>query len=239
VTGVLVARASEGRPLRYAALLLLFGATHLAGSALPWLAIGETSRIGFRAGPVVHAPRALADKLLNVHGWYLLRGLGTPDPRTLPQLVAFLNTRSDPDDIVLTNFGWDGLYFYTNRPLAYRIAPDASALRAAARHIDLPRYVTSLDGVGWVVWRHGAAPLPGMTFDEARAQLESNGAHLERVAGIRDVLWENRPELHWHRFAGVGFPFAPHRFGAEGIQFPVAVIYRVEQRPDGAMDGNR
>ncbi len=237
VTGVLVARASDGRPLRYAALLLLFGATHLAGNAVPWLAIGETSQFG-GMGPLVNAPRALAEKILNVHWWYLLRGLGTPDPGTLPRLVEFLNTRSEPEDIVLTNFSWDGLYFYTNRREAYRISPDAVTIRDAARRVGLPSYVTSLDGVDWVVWHHAAAPLPGMTLDEARAALESRGARVEAVESFRDVIWENRPELYWHRFPGVGFPFAPRRFGAEGPSFPDAVIYRVRW-PGDTSEGPR
>ena len=235
VTAVLVARASNGHPLRYVALLLVFGATHLAGNALPWLALGETVQVVSRDGPVVSVPRERSEKLLNLQLWQLLRGLGTPGPGTMPRLAAFVTSNTEPDDIVLTNFGWDWLYYYTDRRQAYRISPEASALRSAAREVGLPSYVTSLDGVDWLVWRHAAAPLPGLSYDEARAQLEARGARLESVAQFRDILWENRPELHWHRFPGVGLPFAPRRFGAEGPAYPDAVVYRVRW-PDAASD---
>jgi hypothetical protein len=227
VTGVLVARASDGRPLRYAALLVLFGATHLAGNALPWLLFDESRHVVTREGPFMNVPRALGEKLLNLHWWYHVRGLGTPDPGTLPALVEFVNATTDAEDIVVTNFAWDGLYFYTNRRQAWRISPEAFPVIEHARRVGLPSYVTSLDGVEWLVWRHAADSLPNLTFEQARARLESRGARVEAVASFREILWENRPELHWHRFPRAGYPFAPRRLGPEGRSYPDAVVYRV------------
>jgi hypothetical protein len=226
VTGLIVARASGGRPLVYAALLLLFGATHLAGNALPWLALGESRRVGAQ-GPFVNAPPDGTDKILNTAWWYFVRGLGVPDPGTLPELVSFLARSTGPDDVVVTNFGWDNLHFYARQPLGFRISPKAVALSDAARALGLPDSVFTPDDADWVIWRHGSDPLHGLSFEQLRARFEARGAKLEPVASFRETLWENRPELHWHRFPRAGYIFAPARFGPGGRRYPDAVAYRV------------
>lgn len=233
VTGVLVARASNGRPLRYAALLALFGATHLAGNALPWLVLGESRRTPI-FGAFVNAPRETGDKLFNTTWWYQTRGLGVPNPGTLPPLVAFVRAAVGPEEILVTNFGWDNLYFYTDRRQAFRISPRATRVREAAIAAGLPSYVYSLDGVRWVIWRQAAEGLPTMPFEKLRETLAAEGARLELVASFRETHWENRPELHWHRFPEVGHPFAPRRLGAEGRKFPDRVVYRVVRPGDPA-----
>ncbi len=225
VTGLLVARASGGRPLAYAALLALFGATHLAGNALPWLALGESRHVGNQLA-FVNVPRDGIDKIVNTEWWYFVRGLGVPNPGTLPELVGFLEAHAQPDDVVVTNFSWDNLYFYTRLPQGLRIAPDAP-IADTARALGLPDYVFGLDGADWVIWRHGSDPLPGHPFAKVRSELEARGAKLEAVATFRETLWENRPELHWHRFPRVGYPFAPQRLGPEGRKYQDAVVYRV------------
>jgi len=224
VTGVLVARASDGRLALYALLLALFGFTQLAGNALPWLAVGESRRVG---GVFVAAPREPIEKLANMGLLYFVRGLGESDPGTLPALIEFIEREVPREDVLVTNFAWDNLYFYTQRRQGFRISPEATAVVEAARAAGLPDYVFGLDGAQWLVWRHAADPLPNLPFEAARAALEGRGARLERVASFREVLWENRPELTWHRFPRVGYPFAPRRLGAEGRKWPDAVVYRV------------
>jgi hypothetical protein len=225
VTGLLVARASDGRPALYAGLLALFAFTQLPGNALPWLAVGESRRVG---AVFVAAPREPVEKIGNASLFYFLRGLGEPNPGTLPALVDFIETRIPEDDVLVTNFAWDNLYFYTNRRQGFRISPEAVAVRDAARAANLPEYVFGLDDARWIVWRHGADPLPNATtFDAVRDALVARGARVERQAAFREVLWENRPELTWHRFPRVGHPFAPQRLGPEGRKWPDAVIYRV------------
>jgi hypothetical protein len=224
VTAILVARASGGRNAAYAALLALFGATHLAGNALPWLALGETQR--FAGVAAVNVARELPDKLLNTEWWAFVCGLGVRDPGALPPLVDFLRRNAKPDEVVLTNFGWDNLYFYTNLPQGMRISPNAP-VRQAAIALKLPRYVFGPDDADWVVWRGGAGPLLGYSIDLLRSDLGARGAYLEPVGRFRETLWENRPELQWHRFPRIGYPFAPRRMGAAGARYPDAQIFRV------------
>lgn len=233
VTGLLVARAGGASPRRFAAALALVCATHLAGNALPWLALGESRHVAGRLA-FVNAPRETSEKLFNATWWYHLRGLGEPNPGTLPALVELARSAIPPDDVVVTNFAWDNFYFHTNRRLGFRISPHATEIVAAARAANLPEYVFGLAGVRWLIWRHAADPLPDTPFDAVQAALEADGARLEPVARFRETLWENRPELHWHRFARVGYPFAPRRIGAQGRRHPDAVVYRVV-RPDDAV----
>src|SRR5262249_41920853 len=104
ITGLLIARASQGRALVYVAIVALFAATTLAGPALPWLAIGTTHRAH---GVLWQAPRATADKLANTTWLAFVRGLGVRDDGTLATIVERLDRDAGRDDVVLTNFGWD------------------------------------------------------------------------------------------------------------------------------------
>jgi hypothetical protein len=225
VTGLVVARASGGRPLAYLALLFVFGATHLAGNALPWLVLGESRHIGTKLA-FVNVPLSSPDKLVNSAWWYFVRGLGVPNPGTLPELVDFLEKNAGLDEILVTNFAWDNLYFYRQQPQGFRISPEAPVLETA-RALGLPEYVFGLDGAAWVIWRHASDPLPGHPFEKVRSELEARGAELQAVASFRETVWENRPELHWHRFPRVGYIFAPARVGPEGRKWPDATAYRV------------
>ena len=158
-----------------------------------------------------------------------MRGLGVPNPGTLPELVDFLDKNAGLDEILVTNFAWDNLYFYRKQPQGFRISPEAPVV-GAARALGLPDYVFGLDGADWVIWRHGSDPLPGHPFEKVRSELAARGAELEPVASFRETLWENRPELHWHRFPRVGHLFAPARIGPAGRKYPDAIVYRVVRR---------
>ncbi len=228
-TGVLVARASRGRAPIYAGLLALFAATQLPGPALPWLALGETQRSG---GVLWQAPRGLADKLLNTTWSSFVAGLGVRDPGALQGIVERLERESAPDDVLLSNFGWDALYWYSDRPIGMRIAPGAPVRRAAER-MGLPAYVFDYDRAEWLVWRGDNEALLGypqtlywMRLPEVRKALAARGARLEQVATFPETLWENRPELYWHRFPKAGHPFATRALAAGPLYSP-ARLFRI------------
>ena len=227
--GLLVARASRGRPFAFAAGIALLGATHLAGNALPWLAVGE-SRALFGGWLSMNAPRELADKLVNRLWWDFVSGLGVPNPGTASELAEFLRGRAEPGQVLVTNYSWDNLYFYTDLPQGMRLPPGAP-LHEAALAAGLPGYVVGLDGADWLVWRNAAEPILGKyPLDRVRSELEARGARVEPLASFRETLWENRPELAAHRFPRVGYPFAPARLGAGGRHYPDAEVFRIHWR---------
>lgn len=232
--GVLVAAASRGRATAYAALLAIFSATALPGGALPWLALGETQRAG---GVLWQSPRALPDKLWNTSWLAFVRGLGVRDPGTLPALVERLDREAAPDAVLLTNFGWDALTWYAHRPLGARIA-EGAPVAAAAKRMGLPPYVFGLADAEWLVWRGGNEAWLGYPLtlgpwrlDEVRARLAARGARLEEAASFPETLWENRPELYWHRFPGAAHPFLPAAL-AEGPLYAPARLFRIVREAD-------
>ena len=225
VSGLLVARASGGSRTALAAGVALFGLTQLPGGALPALWLGQSGPLG-RTGLHANVQRDTAAKLLNLDAWALLRGLGRPDPGTAGVLAAWLRAHARPDDVLVTNYSWDNLYFETGLAQALSLPPGAPG-RAPAEAAGLPPRVFGVDDADWVVWRHGLPPTPGTSLEGIRQELAARGARLEPRASFRETQWENRPELHWHRFPGVGYPFAPARLGPAGIRYPDAVVYRV------------
>jgi hypothetical protein len=59
-----------------------------------------------------------------------------------------------------------------------------------------------------------------------RAALAARGARLEEVATFPETLWENRPELYWHRFPKAGHPFATRALAAGPLYSP-ARLFRI------------
>ena len=85
---------------------------------------------------------------------------GTP-ARSAPSSSGS-SARPGRDDVLLSNFGWDALYWYTGRPLGMRIAPDAP-VRGAAERMGLPAVRLRLRprGLAGLARRQrGAARLP-------------------------------------------------------------------------------
>jgi hypothetical protein len=78
----------------------------------------------------VNAPRTVGEKLANTTWWMFARGLGVPNPGTLPELVGWLRAHAAPDDVLVTNLSWDNLYFYTNlRQVSFARCATPRALR--------------------------------------------------------------------------------------------------------------
>ena len=224
VSGLIVARASGGSRVALAAGIALFGLTHLPGSALPalWLRRERAARANRPPRERVARDRGEAreprSRLLPARPRQARPGDGRGDRRVAPGPRAARRRA--------------GHQLLLGQPLL-RDAPAAGAVcRPGPRdtrraRAGLPAYVSGVDDADWVVWRHGLAPTPGTSFERVRQELEARGARLEQRGAFRETQWENRPELHWHRFPGVGYPYAPARLGRAGIRYPKAVAYRV------------
>jgi hypothetical protein len=229
VTGILVTRASRDRPARWAALVALFGLTNLPGGALVSFLAGESGRLPI--GILATVPRETSFKLLNLTWWAYARAVGAPDPGTTSEITSFLAQRASPEDHVVTNWSWENLYFYTDLAQCLRLPEESpEAVRAAARAAGLPDCVFDPDGADWVVWRPAGDPIPGWELERLERELAARGASLELLARFRESLWENRPELAYHRFPGVGYPYFPDWMGGAHPRFRDASVYRVRWR---------
>jgi hypothetical protein len=226
LTGLLVARASGRSRALFAVLLVLFGLTHIAGAAPLWLAWDRPARGGTL---VIAAPQGIEGKLLNTQWLAFLGDLTRRNPGTVSGIVDFLRAHAAPDDILITNYAWDPLTFYTDLRQGMKLLPD-SRHYADARAAGLPDYVFGVEGASWLVWRPFHAATEGLgplyALPRIEADLRARGARIERVAALEETIWENRPELHHHRFARLGYPFWPSTDGGSP-SFPAAVIYRI------------
>jgi hypothetical protein len=236
-TGLLVARASRVGSLTWFALLVLFGATHLPGNALPWLRLPERSAPA-PTSVAFHVPRGLAAKLLRVEWLGFGRGLLETTPGTDSRIVEFLGRRAASGDVLITNYAWEPIYFYTGLPQGFKVM-SSHEIYTAARRAGLPEYVFGVEGARWLVWRWPWEGYQGYAHDQVVRALEERGAKLERVARLRETIWENRPELHFHRFPGIGYVF-PAGLEFLGLgRYPHAVIFRISNERSGAAEPSR
>jgi hypothetical protein len=81
-----------------------------------------------------------------------LRDLSGQPPGTLGKICEFLQKNAKPGDVLITNYDWEPLYFYTRLPQALKILPEYPIYQTARRK-GLPDYVFSVDHARWIIWR--------------------------------------------------------------------------------------
>ncbi len=230
VTGVLAARAAGSSPWRLAAWIALFVATHLPGASWLFLAFSGGSAHD-RTGIAFHQPKGALGPWLRREWVGYLRELRESDPGTVSRVVDVLARRAGPDDLLVTNYDWEPLSFHTDLPQALKILPEYE-IREAARAHGLPGYVFEATDARWVVWRPPWEGYQGYAFESVRGELERAGRRLERAAFLPETVWENRPEIHFHRFPGLGhlYPLDLRRAGY-GYGGPASVYRVVDAAP--------
>lgn len=225
VTGVLAAGATRGRDAALAALVALFGFTHLPGNAVLWRF--ATAPASVAAGSVAfHVPQGPGARWLRTEWLGFARELVRDDPGTESRIVDALEKLAGPDDRIVTNYDWEPIYFYTNRPPGLKVLP-SHEIYAAARARGLPEYVFSVEGARWVVWRWAWEDYQGYHFRDVVGELERRGARLTPVEQFEETIWENRPELHFHRFPGLRYLYPDDISLLHKLRRP-APLYRVE-----------
>ncbi|HEX2484698.1 MAG TPA: glycosyltransferase family 39 protein [Myxococcota bacterium] len=226
VTGVLAVRAAGASRWRLAALLALFAATHVPGATALYLTLARDSARD-QTGVLFHEPRGALGPWLRVEWLGYPRELVESDPGTVSHVVAYLAEHAEPEDILVTNYEWEPLYFHTRLPQGYKVLPDYDLYEAARAH-GLPDHAFDAGAARWVVWRPPAEGYQGYRFADVRAAVESRGRRLEPVATVPETLWENRPELHFHRFPGVRYLYPVDVLRSGYGHGGPARIYRVE-----------
>ncbi len=232
LSGWLVARVAAGRRFLFAGLLLLLAATHLGGSTLPWL-LAREYKAPTPTTVAMHVPEGLVAKLLRTEWVGFLAELRETTRGTNARIIAFLEEHAEADDVLVTNYAWEPLYFYTGLPQGLKVLPE-HVIHEAARKAALPDYVFGVEQARFVVWRAPWESYQGYFFADVSRALREDGARLVVAARFPETIWENRPELHFRRFPRVGYIY---RAGMRirGIdRHADAVVYRVERVVDAA-----
>ena len=76
------------------------------------------------------------------------------------------------------------------------------AIYAAAHTYGLPEYVFGVDHARWIVWRFNWDDYLGIRWPEVSEHLLSEGGQISKVAELKETGWENRENIHFHRFSG-------------------------------------
>jgi tetratricopeptide (TPR) repeat protein len=220
-TGLAVAALCRSSPPAWIAVMLLLAFTRL-GQIVPWTSFADpVSDHNPAALATFHVPPAFKDRVLKAHVPYV-RSLLRPDHGVIAGLSEFLRANAAADDVVVTNFGWEALYFHTGLRQGARLSPRFPISRAA-RAAGVPDYVFETKGARWLVCRR-AWPAYFAEQDCRRVLQEAidAGLSVRLVRSIRETGYENRENIHFRRFAG-----NTHVFPSYG-RLPDALVYRIE-----------
>ena len=223
VTGMLAAKVAAGRTRVLVAVVLVLAATKL-GRITPWTLLqdGHTP-LRSTAVAMLHLPTHPLATVIRIAPVAFARELVLDNRGTLAHVSAYLNAHARPDDIVITNYEWEPLYFHTRLPQGYKILP-RYAIRDVARQHGLPEYVFSVDGARWLVWRWPWEGYQQYRFEEVTRALRERGATLVRVTTVTETAWENRSNLHFRRFPGGEYLFETPQV----VALRDAEIYRID-----------
>jgi hypothetical protein len=202
IAGILIANASRGRAVIWLSLLLIAVFTKFA-QLTPWIFWGRNVTT-FDGQEVVeaHLPRGLLDRYLNFGQQVsFVRDLWTDNPGTVANICQFLREHADPGDVLITNCDWEPIYFYTRLPQALKIFPQYPIYEAARRK-NLPESQFTVDRARWIVWRPIWEGFVGYRGETLESEILGKGGRPTKVAEFEETIWENRPEIHLHRFSG-------------------------------------
>jgi hypothetical protein len=166
-------------------------------------------------------PARLVDRVFKTEWLGYLTSLVRDDPGTVARVSEFLRERARPGDILITNYEWEPLYFHTNLPQGLKILP-SYPIYEAARARGLPSYVSSADGVRWIVWRRTWGAYRGQACDQVIKALTDAQIRVEQVATMTETVWENRENLHFRRFPGGRYIYPWFQ------NVPDTLVFRVE-----------
>ena len=91
-------------------------------------------------------------------------------------------------------------YFYTRLPQAMGILQSYPVYQRA-REMGLPDFVFGVDHVRWIVWRSAWETGPGYAINDVLKDLVERGGQVTTVLEIDETVWENREDIHFHRFS--------------------------------------
>ena len=91
-----------------------------------------------------------------------------------------------------------------------------------ARRIGLPEFVFGVDHARWIVWRSAWETGPGYAIGDVIRHISERGGRITSVLEMEETVWENREDIHFHRFSDGTYLFPQTR------TFPPSQIGRVD-----------
>jgi hypothetical protein len=218
---IIIVTVSRGNALIWLSLVLVFALTKLA-QLTPWLAANPSGLFHFGKYSVgAHVPAKIVDRFLGTGLLFYVRDLGRENPGTVAKSCKFLHENARPDDVLIVNYGMEPTYFYTRLPQAMGILRQYPVYQRA-RELKLPERVFGVDHARWIVWRSAWETGPGYAIDDVLREIVERGGRIVPVMEIEETVWENREDIHFHRFSDGSYLFPRTQ------TFPPSRIARVD-----------
>jgi len=203
--GCLIVKVSRQRILVWVALLLVFVFTNFA-QITPWLFWADKNPNPEGKIVAAHVPNGTIDCFFPTGELLFVRDLWRSNVGTVGQCSQFLRENAQPNDLIITNYESEPLYFHTRLPQAMKIMRQ-DVIYDIARRRNLPDYVFGVDHARWVVWRFNWDDYLGIPWSEVESHLLAEGGRIKDAAEIKETSWENRENIHFHRFSGDEYLF--------------------------------
>ena len=200
IAAVLILKISRGRTAAFVAFLLIFLFTKL-GQITPWTFWADKNPDPDKKLVALHVPTHTIDAFLPREDLLFARELFHENIGTLGQSVQFLREHARAGDLVITNYESEPLYFHTRLPQGMKIMRQ-DVIYDAARSFGLPEYLFGVDHARWIVWRFNWDDYLGIRWPDVSEHLLSEGGQINKVVELKETGWENRENIHFHRFAG-------------------------------------
>ena len=219
--GILIEKVSRGNWIIWTALVLVFGFTKLA-QLTPWVAANPSGLFRFSKYSVdAHVPERVVDRFLGSGLLMYVRDLWRENPGTVERSCKFLRENARPGDVLIVNYGMEPTYFYTRLPQAMGILRQYPVYERA-RELGLPEFVFGSDHARWIVWRSAWETGPGYAINDVLRDITEHGGKITTVMEMDETVWENREDIHFHRFSDGSYLFPRTQ------TFPASRIARVD-----------
>jgi hypothetical protein len=217
---LLIFKVSRAKTSILILLTVVFAFTKFA-QITPWTFWADKSPDPENKLVALHVPTRTIDAFLPIEDLLFARDLFHRNIGTLGRGVEFLQQHAAPDDLVITNYESEPLYFHTRLRQGMKIMRQ-DPIYDVARRYGLPEYVFGVDHARWIVWRFNWDDYLGIRWPEVADHLAAEGGRISRVAEIKETGWENRENIHFHRFGDDVYLFP------QGTNLAPANIFSVE-----------
>ena len=221
VAAIGIGKVCRGRMLIWLTLMFVFALTKLA-QLTPWVSWNPSGLIRFGKYSVgAHVPARIFDRFLGTGLLIYIRDLWRENPGTVEESCKFLRENAKPGDVLIVNYGMEPTYFYTRLPQAMGILQTYPVFQRA-RELGLPDFVFGVDHARWIVWRSAWETGPGYAINDVLQELVARGGRIVTVLEMDETVWENREDIHFHRFSDGSYLFPRTQ------TFPKSLVARVD-----------